>query len=971
MIKRMIKKMFERVLGTHFLVGKKRQDVWPRHKEEINMRKADGLRRSLIIASLILVGCILSSRPVFSEGVLPLEPISTAEWEEMSKRQKISLKMNFRGKHIFFINVEEGDDIKVEITSKQLANRYQDPLKYSILDPSGKEIREGRIASKEAETIFQVVQKAGTYQLTVNAGSNAGYIKAANRYIVVKTPVHTIYSKPDIFFYVPKGTTKFTVFLRGGGMAEQAGIDIFSSDGSKISSGETTGGNSKLVLEIDVPEGEAGKIWRAKLRKASTGRYEDVVLNFSEEISPYISADPERLMKEKILTLGEIMKYPAESVTLKILPDPEKTYQMQAELDLHIAPDLLKQSAVVITLFNRQTMKPIKTKRIETPDSNRILFGIPEGISRINLIFTVDLFDGKGEKIAHFTEISPFERIFRENEKPTPLPSLTKRERSRGYLLFTRLEPGDIFLTSVPSREEIIDCLKVSTTPGERTAVNFALYSLTNLKGVKVELNDFKSKDGYRIEKEAVDLRVVRCWPQRTDYNSITYHVIPELLERKERVDIPEGRTQQYYLIINISNDAVSSIYTSNVKIITQDGKAESLKIVLNILPFKLQAPSDIIWGLYSDSWARWRWQKSTDERLLEELIAIRNQGINALTMYPLVGGEFKYNDGKVTADLHRFSKYMALYKRAGLKGPFVMSIQGIDAKIRRWVPNAVCDDTKEYSDQAKNAFQQVIKAIGQEAEKNNWPSFAFHVVDEARLGVKDKEAIRTLGLTKDAGFETFATTYPSFVREVLDPYVDYRCYCNMHYSSFQTKERTAQLRQETLASGDKFWWYGSGCYTKIIQEGNIISNRYLSGFFLWRSKATGAWSWTFNRPKDDPFDDFDGRGKDLCIVYPNPRGGLFIPTLQWEGIREGINDYKYLYTLSVIIEKMKKSKDYSVISEAKRVEKELNQMLSNMPWRHAFSGEYPAGAISNADLNRYRHQIIQWTLDVLTATLG
>jgi len=45
--------------------------------------------------------------------------------------------------------------------------------------------------------------------------------------------------------------------------------------------------------------------------------------------------------------------------------------------------------------------------------------------------------------------------------------------------------------------------------------------------------------------------------------------------------------------------------------------------------------------------------------------------------------------------------------------------------------------------------------------------------------------------------------------------------------------------------------------------------------------------------------------------------------------------------------------------------------MLSNMPWQHAFSGEYPAGAISNVDLNRYRHQIIQWILDVLTATLG
>lgn len=832
------------------------------------MRKANGFRRSLIIASLILVGSTLSSRPVFSEGVPQLEPISTAEWE-MSKRQNIC----FRGRHIFFINVEKGNDIKVAITSMQIAN-YQGPIFYSLLGPAGKEIRKGQVAPKKAETIFRVAQKAGTYQLTVDTGINAGYIKVANRYSVVETPVHMFVSKPDIYFYVPKGTTKFTVFLRGQGIKEQAGIDIFSSDGPKISSGETSRG-ARLVLKVDVPEGEAGKIWRARLREASPGRYyEDVYLNFSEEIPPYISTDPERLMKKKLLTRGEI--------------------------------------------------------------------------------------------IAHFTDISGFRRIFFENEKPSPLPSPTRTERSRGYLLFTRPEPGDIFLTSVPSREEIIDRLEVSAAPGERTAVNFALYSLTNLKGVKVELNDFKSKNGYRIGKEAVDLRVVRCWAQRTNWNSITYHVIPELLERKEKVDIPEGKTQQYYLRINVPDNTVSSIYTSNVKIATQDGKAEPLKIVLNVLSFKLQAPPDIIWGLYSDSS---RWRKYTDEHVFEELRAIRNQGINALVMYPFVHGNFKYNDGKVTVDLHRFSRYMDLYKRAGLKGPFVMSIQGIDTMVRGWIPNAVRDG--KYSDQAKNAFLQVIKAIVQEAEKNNWPKFVFHAVDEARSGRRAEEAVRTLRLIKDAGFETVATTSADFVREVIDPYLDYRCYNNAGYASFPTKEQTAQLRQETLASGDKFWWYGTGVYPErgIIEEGNIISNRYLSGFFLWRTKATGVWAWTFSRPKDDPFNDFDGQeygeAKDACIVYPNPRGGLFIPTLQWEGIREGINDYKYLYTLSVIIEKMKKSKDYSVISEAKRVEKEFNQMLTNMPWRHAFPGQYPAGAINNADLNRYRQQIIQWILDL------
>ena len=54
---------------------------------------------------------------------------------------------------------------------------------------------------------------------------------------------------------------------------------------------------------------------------------------------------------------------------------------------------------------------------------------------------------------------------------------------------------------------------------------------------------------------------------------------------------------------------------------------------------------------------------------------------------------------------------------------------------------------------------------------------------------------------------------------------------------------------------------------------GSAGCNRFMTGFHFWRTGATGAWSWTFLRPKDDAYNDFDGasRGeaKDACIAYP------------------------------------------------------------------------------------------------------
>jgi len=82
------------------------------------------------------------------------------------------------------------------------------------------------------------------------------------------------------------------------------------------------------------------------------------------------------------------------------------------------------------------------------------------------------------------------------------------------------------------------------------------------------------------------------------------------------------------------------------------------------------------------------------------------------------------------------------------------------------------------------------------------------------------------------------------------------------------------------------------------------------------------------------PYNDFDGNEPDWMMVYPTvnlskyptPQTSLnwgaegvgeeLIPTLAWEGVREGIDDAKYIYTLTRYIEKAKSSQDSKIVKE-------------------------------------------------------
>jgi hypothetical protein len=118
---------------------------------------------------------------------------------------------------------------------------------------------------------------------------------------------------------------------------------------------------------------------------------------------------------------------------------------------------------------------------------------------------------------------------------------------------------------------------------------------------------------------------------------------------------------------------------------------------------------------------------------------------------------------------------------------------------------------------------------------------------------------------------------------------------------------RTAAAFPEMRRSQTLYYWMAS------MEKPNV--HRVLAGWYLWKSGAAGISPYCYQhlpRHPYDPYDDFDewepgstaGTSaeplKDQLATYPARTGS--VPTLQWEGLGEGLTDLRYLATVESLL---------------------------------------------------------------------
>ena len=810
-------------------------------------------------------------------------------------------ELQTRGHAVAYLMPDASGRLAFDLTCVQIG-RYQNILHYRLTAPDGQTlVPAGEIAVGGTESLEWKELTQGIYTMDYDAVQNAAKVTMkAGRFSVPATseqPLKLIDTQPTVYFQIiseheAASLTNVPAVIGkicGDYPAEHATLTLRDSAGQVVFQGDTTGrAQNRLEFSVPIPESEFGKVWSAEISKVPGIGFEDVSLQFDQGAEPNVATGPEELVQPAYaFSCVPDGFYGKWAVTGKFaMQKAERLRITFKEYDLNSWPSTLVSGIDENANQSSENAQEWFEYPIALPDDGfywgKLL------VEHLPLMGNTVLYR---QEVSYavcqgkfFTEIP-----WTEQGESAPV---TEEEQQRGFQLFQRAEPGDVRPTAFPHAEEITETIVAEASPGMTANVFFALYPLRNLSHNRMEIGPLVNAENCQIEPSGIELRKARMWPQRTDWNSDTYAVIPELLEDFTMVELDKKSPALFCLQVAIPPNAAPGVYSAPL---LWNGKPFAT-CQLTVDDFTLPEPPGVTFGLYADG-ERWTHQNYTDAEILREMRDFRAHGMNALMLYPFTDGKIACKDGQFDINLGRFRHEMQLYTQVGFPGVAVISFQHADSFLRHALGKDVRKDSPEYH----AGFLALLETIRKMAEEDGWPKYCIHTVDEPDAAHGAEDAVRSLRWVKEAGFDTFNTCYVDFVRSHIGKFLDYRCYNNIGFVTSSTRSRNDEIRQETLDAEKQFWWYGTGCYTNggLQQDGNLYSNRFMLGLFNYRTKATGAWTWTFLRTNDDPYNDFDGNdrheAKEACICYPSKKGNGFLPTLQWEALREGYYDYLYL----------------------------------------------------------------------------
>jgi hypothetical protein len=582
-----------------------------------------------------------------------------------------------------------------------------------------------------------------------------------------------------------------------------------------------------------------------------------------------------------------------------------------------------------------------------------------------------------------YDHVDPGEAFTMVPEAPqdwaSPAPSAA--EKAAGMLAYLAPDPGEYVPHRLPKAEEHTARLQAFLAPGEDEAVTWGLWSLAELKGLTVTV-DLKGAP------LTVDIRQAHCWPQRTGWSSRRAYVTPELLLpcaggmksipyqrgvlREVSFDVPAGESQGLWLTLTAAEDAAPGVYHATVSVAAAGRKALELPLDVEVLPFKLQRPTDRFWTLYADAG---RWSSMSNEQVLAELRDFRRHGMDGLIEIPLGTPDLsRIKEGKVSYDASAFRRYADLCHQVGMDGPHVVGSGGA-GMVRDAVAPGTNLDQGQWPAEVTAGLTAVAKAAV-DATADLPAKWYYYGVDEPTgdntYAIQDNQAWHA------GGARTYATFYvPSFLEKAA-AYLTAPCFV---VGLISAEQNAREAREECEKTGAEFWWYGTGSYVNPYpQEGHEWSNRYGAGLLFWKSGARTEATWTFCRPHEDVFNDFDGSAangaepKEQCTAYPHflkpddwstYQGA--IPTLAWEAMREGVDDYLYLYTLTDLIQQAKASPLAAAQTAAGEAQATLDGLVESVPWAN------PMGPVAFEDrqLQQLRRAVADQIVTLQAALRG
>lgn len=505
-------------------------------------------------------------------------------------------------------------------------------------------------------------------------------------------------------------------------------------------------------------------------------------------------------------------------------------------------------------------------------------------------------------------------------------------------------------------------------SPGETVSLSFSLISNRNHQTVELHSVPLAG-ESQSLGAESVDIYIVKVWEQAgiALYQAERMNV-PELLLKDDRVRLMDGyrrhfkrkrhlieplrlyeppkvrlkghaatsliagQSKQIFVKIRIPTDTTAGAYHGAIEITLSRGMKRRLNISLDVLPIHLAEPKQDLIMAYKGclSWQN-RQHFVPADIFKAQLTDIYETGFRSLAI-----NEFDTESAQHAIDIAEaigFDRYI-LFSPA--------SIDRDKLRFRKLTPIFFISDEID-----AHIHYRSCEAVGDVDEVKH------HMHNLARSRNFSDSKLCTV-LNQAAAVELYKNNEIGPVPQILSFSLPH----NKDFFFFR-KQFEALRTQKTY-----YYWPAH------MEKPDL--HRVLTGLYLWKSEADGVQPYCYQHlPKYpfSPFNDFDEwepvsdfgeeprSFKDHMSTYPSKFGP--IPTLQWQGMREGINDLKYLTTLDQALKSAESSSDSQKQQEAQNIRLQMQEFTDKVDLRSinitSDTNPAPYDAIAPEDYHRFR----------------
>ena len=492
----------------------------------------------------------------------------------------------------------------------------------------------------------------------------------------------------------------------------------------------------------------------------------------------------------------------------------------------------------------------------------------------------------------------------------------------------------DIFIVPNPTTDDKIlpkssilhnvvksDTIKIEACRGEYEPASFVIRTGDiELRDIEITVTNLKRKSEGKIEKSdiidnsSVDVRIVKAWYQsgeslRKDAHGVSIPepeplvgnktLTPELLLHDDKLvdanhkyqvnvirdfttindkeniapfDCESRSNKQIWMIVKAPGGSKPGDYEGTLHIKPKNTKGTSIKLALTVLPFELKPPKIYYSLYYLEGLQSSRKQKVFTYKprslMLRDFQDIRQHGIDNVII------------SQRNLDLGILRDILNIKDNAGLDRNLLF--------FTAW-PKLTVDPGK------LSKIENDVEMLVNEARVRKINKVYYYGVDELKSDFLPLERPILETIRRAGGF-TMTTTTRSFLG-VIDDLLDLVIFLG---------PPDKKIVDAVHNRNNRIWIYGNP------QGGEEKPGvfRYNYGYLLWKLNVDGAAIYAYRCIMgDDPWDDFDHQKyRDHMMTYPTVDG--IIPTIQWEGLREGIDDVRYLSTLYEFASESKNSKD-------------------------------------------------------------